>query len=87
MKKLSLIFTALVALFLTSCNTDMSNPLLETSTHRYNAPAFDKIKTEHYLPAFEAAIAEGKAEIAAIADNTPQISSCLELESSTNCAK
>ena len=72
MKKLSLIFTALVALFLTSCNTDMSNPLLETSTHRYNAPAFDKIKTEHYLPAFEAAIAEGKAEIAAIADNTEE---------------
>ena len=72
MKKLSLFFTALVALFLTSCNTDMSNPLLETSTHRYNAPAFDKIKTEHYLPAFEAAIAEGKAEIAAIADNTEE---------------
>ncbi|MBR7157183.1 MAG: M3 family peptidase, partial [Bacteroidales bacterium] len=50
----------------------MSNPLLEVSTHRYNAPAFDKIKTEHYLPAFEAAIAEGKAEIAAIADNTEE---------------
>ena len=72
MKKLSLIFTALVAIVITSCNTDMSNPLLEVSTHRYNAPAFDKIKTEHYLPAFEAAIAEGKAEIAAIADNTEE---------------
>ncbi len=72
MKKLSLIFAALVALFITSCSKDMSNPLLETSTHRYNAPAFDKIKTEHYLPAFEAAIAEGKAEIAAIADNTEE---------------
>ena len=72
MKKLSLIFMALVAIVITSCNTDMSNPLLEVSTHRYNAPAFDKIKTEHYLPAFEAAIAEGKAEIAAIADNTEE---------------
>ena len=73
MKKLFLILTALVALVITSCSTsNMSNPLLEKSTHRYNAPAFDKIKTEHYLPAFEAAIAEGKAEIAAIADNTEE---------------
>ena len=30
---------------------------------------FDKIKTEHYLPAFEQAIAEGKAEIDAIVSN------------------
>lgn len=70
MKKISLIFTALCVLFLTSCNSsDMSNPLLEKSTHRYNAPAFDKIKTEHYLPAFKAAIAEGKQDIEAIVNN------------------
>ncbi len=70
MKKLSFIFTALCVLFLTSCNSNnMSNPLLEKSTHRYNAPAFDKIKTEHYLPAFKAAIAEGKQDIDAIVNN------------------
>ena len=68
MKKLFCILSALTVLFLTSCN-DMSNPLLEKSTHRYNAPAFDKIKTEHYLPAFKAAIAEGKQEIEAIVNN------------------
>ena len=71
MKKLNIILTALVAIFLISCN-DMSNPLLEKSTHRYNAPAFDKIKTEHYLPAFQEAIAEGKLEIEAIANNTEE---------------
>ena len=71
MKKLFYILSVLFVLFLTSCN-DMSNPLLEKSTHRYNAPAFDKIKTEHYLPAFKAAIAEGKQEIEAIVNNTEE---------------
>lgn len=73
MKNLFLIVTAFCALCLTSCKSEnMSNPLLEKSTHRYNAPAFDKIKTEHYLPAFKAAIAEGKQEIEAIANNTEE---------------
>ncbi len=71
MKRIFLFVTALCALFLTSCNSsNMSNPLLEKSNHRYNAPAFDKIKAEHYLPAFEQAIAEGKTEIEAIANNS-----------------
>lgn len=73
MKNLFLIVTAFCALCLTSCKSEnMPNPLLEKSTHRYNAPAFDKIKTEHYLPAFKAAIAEGKQEIEAIANNTEE---------------
>ena len=55
------------ALLLTSCN--MNNPLLEPSEAPYGAPAFDKIKVEHYKPAFEEAIKEGKAEIKAIIDN------------------
>lgn len=70
MKRVSFIFTALCVLFITSCNSsNMTNPLLEKSTHPYNAPAFDKIKTEHYLPAFKEAIAEGKQEIEAIVNN------------------
>ena len=70
MKRVSFILTALCVLFITSCNSsNMTNPLLEKSTHPYNAPAFDKIKTEHYLPAFKEAIAEGKQEIEAIVNN------------------
>lgn len=45
------------------------NPLLTDSTLPYGAPQFDKIKTEHYLPAFEQAIVEAKAEIDAIVNN------------------
>ena len=59
---------ACAAIILTSCKTDM-NPLLTESTYRYEAPVFDKITEEHYLPAFEAAIAEGKKEIEAIVNN------------------
>ncbi|MBO7203627.1 MAG: M3 family metallopeptidase [Bacteroidales bacterium] len=51
------------------CSCKMENPLLVESTAPYGAPMFDKIKTEHYLPAFEQVIAEGKAEIDAIVNN------------------
>lgn len=54
---------------LSSCDNKM-NPLLTDSTLPYGAPQFDKIKTEHYLPAFEQAITEAKAEIDAIVNNT-----------------
>lgn len=53
---------------LSSCDNKM-NPLLADSTLPYGAPQFDKIKTEHYLPAFEQAITEAKAEIDAIVNN------------------
>ena len=65
MKKL-LIAGAMLAL-ITSCN--MKNPLLTESTAPFGAPQFDKIENEHYLPAFEAGIAEAKAEIDAIIAN------------------
>jgi len=65
MKKL-LIAGAALAL-ITGCN--MKNPLLTESTAPFGAPQFDKIKNEHYLPAFEAGIAEAKAEIDAIIAN------------------
>ena len=60
---------ACAAISLTSCKQEMNNPLLTESGLRYEAPAFDKITEEHYLPAFEAAIAEGKQEIEAIVNN------------------
>ncbi|MBO4572023.1 MAG: M3 family metallopeptidase [Bacteroidales bacterium] len=59
--------TLIAVALITSCT--MKNPLLVSSEAPYGAPAFDKIKTGHYKPAFEAAIAEGKEEIKAIAEN------------------
>ena len=68
MKKTLLIAGAALALI--SCN--MKNPLLTESTAPFGAPQFDKIKNEHYLPAFEQGIAEAKAEIDAIVANTEE---------------
>ena len=65
MKKKLLIAGAALALI--SCN--MENPLLTESTAPFGAPQFDKIKNEHYLPAFKQGIAEAKAEIDAIVAN------------------
>ncbi|MBM4238763.1 MAG: M3 family metallopeptidase [Gammaproteobacteria bacterium] len=42
------------------------NPFLKAWTLPNGAPPFDQIKEEHFLPAFEAGIAERRAEIAAI---------------------
>ena len=66
MKKL-LIAGAALAL-ITGCNMK-TNPLLTESSAPFGAPQFDKIENEHYLPAFETAIAEAKAEIDAIIAN------------------
>ncbi|MDD2292836.1 MAG: M3 family metallopeptidase [Bacteroidales bacterium] len=46
-----------------------NNPLLEQSINPFGAPAFDKIKTEDYKPAFLAAIDSAKVEINAITTN------------------
>ena len=56
-----------IAMTLLACN--QTNPLLEEPKNEYGIPAFDKVKLEHYLPAFEAAIAEQKQEIEAIVNN------------------
>ena len=53
---------------LTAC-TMQNNPLLTESPLPYGAPQFDKIKTSHYLPAFEQAFKEGKQEVDAIVNN------------------
>ena len=47
----------------------MDNPLLIPSDLPFGAPRFDALRTEHWLPAFRAAIAAGKAEADAIAAN------------------
>ena len=66
MTKKLLIAGATLAL-ISSCN--MKNPLLTESSAPFGAPQFDKIEDAHYLPAFEAAITEAKAEIDAIVAN------------------
>ena len=47
----------------------MENPLLQPSSLPFGAPRFDLIRPELWKPAFEAAIAAGKAEVDAIAAN------------------
>ena len=59
---------ALLAILTASCNT-MENPLLTESGLPYGAPQFDRIRNEHYLPAFEEGIRQAKAEIDAIVSN------------------
>jgi peptidyl-dipeptidase Dcp len=48
---------------------DASNPFAKVSTLPFNYPAFDKIKDEHFKPAFEAGMREHLNEVAAIANN------------------
>ena len=45
------------------------NPLLAPSGNPFGAPAFDRIENSHYVPAFEAALAEAKSEVDAIIEN------------------
>lgn len=66
MNKYTFIAAAMLPLIL-SCK--MENPLLTESKLPFGAPQFDKIRNEHYMPAFEQGIAEAKAEIDAIANN------------------
>ena len=66
MKKSIVVAAAFAALL---CSCKMENPLLSESALPYGAPQFDKIRNEHYLPAFEQGIKEGKAEIDAIVAN------------------
>jgi len=49
--------------------TESTNPFFEVSDLPYGMPAFDQIKDEHYLPAFERGMAEELSEYEAIASN------------------
>ena len=53
----------------TSCMKKETNPFLEEYTTEYQIPPFDKIKAEHYIPAFEKGIEEARAEIKSIVNN------------------
>ena len=58
-----------VAVSLLSYTVMAQNPLLEAFDTPFQTPPFDKIKTEHYLPAFEQAIEEARNEIDLIVAN------------------
>ena len=62
----------LLPLILSACNqkeTMSENPLLEASTLPLEAPDFDAIEEEHFMPAFERGINEQLSEIEKIVSN------------------
>ena len=73
--KLSIILAA-ASLFAVGCQNnqsdmnDTANPFFSEWNTPYNIPDFSRIKTEHYMPAFEEGMRQQKAEIDAIVNNT-----------------
>ena len=59
----------MIGFFLMGC-AKQDNPFFETYKNKYGAPPFDKIKNEHFMPAFKEGIKQHQAEIDAIANNT-----------------
>ena len=59
-----------IAMTLLACNS--TNPLLEQPATPFGVPAFNQVKLEHYMPAFEEAIRVNKAEVQAIIDNNDE---------------
>ena len=66
MKKLTLFIMS--GLLLVGCAKN-DNPFFTTYKNKYGAPPFDKIKSEHYMPAFKEGIKQQQAEIDAIAES------------------
>ena len=60
---ISLILLAMTQFACTSQKTSQQNPLLVEWETPYGVPPFDQIRPEHFLPAFEQAMAEHLAEI------------------------
>ena len=68
---------ALSVITLASCTSnneqkteaEAPNPFLTEYATPFQVPPFDQIKNEHYMPAFEAGIAEQQAEVDAIVNN------------------
>ncbi len=56
---------------LTACTGQpgADNPLLAAYGTPYDVPPFDRIEPAHFEPAFEAAMAQERAEVAAVAAN------------------
>lgn len=65
------IFTFIMATaMMCGCGNSISNnPLINQGKTPYGTPEFSKIKLEHYMPAFDYALAEARAEMDAIINN------------------
>ena len=61
------IVTLMTAFALAGCCNQ--NPLLEPASTPFDTPEFSKIELSHYKPAIEAAIAEARADLAAVINN------------------
>ncbi len=70
-KKTTLILATISLIIMISC-TNNTNPLLGDFKTPYETPPFSKIKHEHYIPAFEAAMEEARKEIDQITNNTEE---------------
>ncbi|MEZ7954591.1 MAG: peptidase M3, partial [Bacteroidales bacterium] len=59
---------------ITSCGqkSESGNPLLEEWNTPFGIPPFEKIKIEHFMPAFTEAMNQHKAEIDSIVNNTEE---------------
>ena len=64
------LLSAMALTTLAACQGEGANPLLADWNTPYQTPPFNEIKVEHYAPAFDAAIAEARAEIDAIVADT-----------------
>jgi peptidyl-dipeptidase Dcp len=56
--------------FFSQCATEKQNPFFHPYNTKYDVPPFDKIKNEHYLPAFLKGIEETRKEVDTIANST-----------------
>lgn len=59
----------MAAAVLTGCDSLRNNPLVNQGKTPYGTAEFSKIKIEHYMPAFEQALTEARAEMEAIINN------------------
>ncbi len=73
--EMKILFMLLIAgsLLFTSCNKEEKNPLLAKWDTPFETPPFDKIKSEHYLPAFNEAIIMHNSEIDGIVNNREDV--------------
>ena len=75
MKRYSLFLISLILLMTTGCNQRKEvaeNPFFEEWETPYGVPPFDRIRPEHFLPAFQRAMSIQEAEIDAIKFNGDQ---------------
>ncbi len=76
MKRITVLFATLLTLMaFFACNdlkTTGDNPFFEPWETPYGVPPFDRIRPEHYLPAFERAMSLHEAEIDAIVTNNDE---------------